>query len=380
MKIFLAFLQAKRQHPIPACDFWSYYIKNGIEEAGHLWIECPEVDWAYGLVPKTREQQQKWEDEAWTKTLKSLKQNPPDIFLSYLYPQQIVPTAVAEIKQMGIPCVNFFCDHVREFNKVPKEFSVFDLTWVPEHKATIWYKKAGYPYLNLPMPMWVEPERRRPKEETNNRVTFIGSKDVQRAILFDEIINKDPQFPLTVYGNGWQKTKAMQETIPEISLSTKITFNLNILKKQGLVPYLRKLRQRGMEHRTHEGLDANVPPSFEKYNELITGSMIALGVNRYPSYRFPLYRPDTYSRLRDIEAPMLGACYLTEWAEGIENLYEVGNEIFVYHSVDELMNQASLLSNAPGKRRELRLKGQMRALRDHNIPNSINRVISSLNV
>jgi hypothetical protein len=48
------------------------------------------------------------------------------------------------------------------------------------------------------------------------------------------------------------------------------------------------------------------------------------------SYIIPIDQPNTYSRLRDIEAPMLGACYLTEQTEGLECLYDIGNEIEIY--------------------------------------------------
>ncbi len=48
MNIFLSFLQSDQQHPIPAYDFWQYYIKNGITEAGYQWTECPDADWKHG--------------------------------------------------------------------------------------------------------------------------------------------------------------------------------------------------------------------------------------------------------------------------------------------------------------------------------------------
>ena len=77
-------------------------------------------------------------------------------------------------------------------------------------------------------------------------------------------------------------------------------------------------------------------PNDLEYVEITQQSMITLGVNRYPSFRYPLNKPDTYSRLRDLEAPMLGACYLTEWTEGLDDLYELGTEIETYKTAEEM--------------------------------------------
>ena len=144
MKIFVSFLQSDNNYPIPAYSFWQHYIKNGIDESGHHWFECPEADWAYGLVPKSSTEHENWKNETWKKTVNWIKENPVDLFLSYLYPQQIDAKSIKEIQQIGIPCINFFCDHVREFTSIPSEYKIFDLNWVPEFKAIKMYKKAGY--------------------------------------------------------------------------------------------------------------------------------------------------------------------------------------------------------------------------------------------
>ena len=77
---------------------------------------------------------------------------------------------------------------------------------------------------------------------------------------------------------------------------------------------------------------------------------ITLGVNRYPSFRFPATRPDTYSRLRDIEAPMLGACYLTEWTEGLDQLYDLELEIATYRSAEDMVEKLAELGADPARR------------------------------
>ncbi len=296
-------------------------------------FECPDVDWAQGLVPKNKAEQLKWKDVAWSKTLAWLKKNPADLFLSYLYPEQIDTAAIGEIRKMGIACVNFFCDNVRLFNKIPAEFSVFDLNWVPEFKAITLYQNAGFPHINLPMPIWVAPNLRNLHNENNDQVSFIGSKDIQRLLFLEKLMQADPELPITIYGNGWDGSIA-QDFLPaeDNTLYRKFNFQFNFIKKNGLGAYLRKLQQRNISLSASGALKARIhgTVSFDEYNKLTAESMITLGLNRYVSYHSPFSKPGTYSRLRDIEAPMLGACYLTEYTEGIEQLYEPGKEIEVY--------------------------------------------------
>jgi spore maturation protein CgeB len=383
LKFFLSFLQGKPDHPIPAYSFWEYYIKKGIEEAGHQWTECNSVDWAYGLVPMDKNNFNQWEAISWEQTLAYLKTNPVDIFLSYLYPHQVNKTAIREIQKMGIPCVNFFCDNVREFVKIPEEFSIFNLNWVPEYKAIKMYKAAGYPYIYLPMPMWVSPELRVIKQKGINRISFIGSHDIQRQLLFEDVLNKQPNLDLDIYGAGWIIENFTSFTLPEskpYSLTDKLRFQYTFLKKQGVLAYIRKMSQRNNMQECSPLLSEHLKgkPDFETYIRISQESQITIGINRYPSFRYPLKNPDTYSRLRDIEAPMLGACYLTEWTEGLDQQYDIGNEIETYTNVKELIEKIKILQTDAFKRNKLRIRGQKRALNFHSIPNSIKIILLKL--
>jgi len=82
--------------------------------------------------------------------------------------------------------------------------------------------------------------------------------------------------------------------------------------------------------------------------------------------------------MRDIEAPMLGACYLTEWTEGIGELYELGNEIETYKDSTELVAKARALLADPARRVRLRAAALRRAHADHSIPRTLQRMMTAL--
>jgi hypothetical protein len=378
MNIYLSFLQSKITHPIPAYSFWEYYIKNGIAEGGYEWQEG-EVDWAEGLMYSAdKVKLAKWKAETWEKTLTDIEKKhskkPISFFLSYLYPHQVEEQAIKAIQKMGIPCVNFFCDNVREFTEAPKEFFVFDLSWVPEYKAVGMYKKAGYNYLHLPMPMWIAPQHRQIITAETNEISFIGSRDVQRWLLFEEVVKKG--LDVNIYGSGWKNDgiePVNGNKIGKGGLKQTMLNQIRFLKRFGMTGFIRKLNQRNLRINASLSLEKCLrgKPVFDDYIRITKESAVTLGINRYPSYHHSLNNPDTYSRLRDIEAPMLGACYLTEWTDDIDTMYEIGKEIEIYKTTDELLEKVGYLLTDEKKREMLRKEGQKRALQNHGIAKSL---------
>ncbi|SEO23446.1 Glycosyl transferases group 1 [Mucilaginibacter gossypiicola] len=379
MRILLSFLQDKvsKPHPVPSYRFWQHYIKNGIGEAGMSYIEVPEVDWAEGLVyDEGSATLQNWQERSWQATINYIKANQQniDIFLTYLYPKQINTDAIAQIRKMGIPCVNFYCDNIREFKTVPATFRIFDLIWVPEYEALAMYNKAGVKYINLPMPMWVEPELRQYTSlHEQPGVSFIGSKDMLRENLLGQAIQKG--LPLSIRGAGWLGQSTAPAFVPG-SVYQKLINQVTFVKQQGFSGLAIKGLQQLNKLPIIPVADNHIFPSpdFDEYINITQRSMVTLGINRVPTFKRTHNKPLTYSRLRDIEAPMLAACYLTEYCEGIGQLYDTDNEINVYRTVDELVQKATELLNNKEKRDKLRINGQQRALHDHAIPSSLKKI------
>lgn len=382
MKIFLSFLQDKTEfpHPIASYRFWSYYVKNGITEAGMSWVEATEVDWAAGLVPyENTIELEAWKEISWTKTLEFIKKNQHqiDIFLSYLYPKQIDVNAINEIKKLGIPCVNFYCDHVREYATVPSEFKAFDLIWVPEFEALDMYNHAKQKSINLPMPIWIEPKQRFLPKEMNSSITFIGTKDSLRARLLTEVIAK--KLPVQISGNGWIKENNYPD-LSNIVLGNKFVNQMNFIKKYGFkgffIKHLQKFDEKLIESISENYLSDAL--TFDEYIRKTKESAITLGINRVTTYKALNRWPICYSRLRDLEAPMLGGCYLTEHTKGLEKLYDVGSEIETYKTVDELIYKSGLLLEDKNKRIDLRKRGQAKALNNHSLPSSLVKIKAAL--
>jgi hypothetical protein len=384
MRTFLACQQSPHTYPIPAYRFWRHYLFNGLTEAGHVVLEADGVDWARGLTMLDTAELAAWRSDAWERTLDAVRaahrSQPVDLFLSYLYPHQVAPDAVHSIRSLGVPCVNFFCDNVREFHRVPSAYRAFDLHWVPEAKALRLYREAGLPHLHAPMPCWIEPRHRHADHPEEFGPTFIGSHDGLRAELLGTALAEGAS--LTVRGAGWTGGECPAPPPAAMGLGRLLSNQAVFIAKHGILSWLRKTSRRLAPSPPPPPIPDSAiaaPPAFGyDYVRVTQRASVIIGVNRYPSFRFPLGRPDTYSRLRDIEAPMMGACYLTEWTDGLDQLYAPGEEIETYRTADELVAKLHLLQSDPDRRRRLRVSAQRRALHDHTIGRSITRIAERL--
>lgn len=384
MRILLSCMQSLKRHAIPAYSFWENYFKRGIEEAGHQWVEVPGVDWAEGLVYSPGDQLDAWRARTWETVMDFIRREharqPVHCFLGYLYPKHVEVSAIADLQRMGIPCVNFFCDNVREFRRVPVEYHTFDLHWVPEYSALPMYRAAGLPHLHAPMPCWVPTELRRVPLADTEPPTFIGSADILRRDLLGRALAAGADF--IVRGPAWTDESSQSGAVPAPprSLGHILTNQMALVRDHGL---------RGLYHKMETRLRPLHPPTVpatrirpaifgSEYLRITREAAVTIGVNRVPTARHSNHQPVTYSRLRDIEAPMLGACYLTEWTEGLSQLFDLGEEVESYRTPEELAEKIKRLVRDTPKRLQMRERGQRRALQDHSIARSLHRIAASL--
>jgi hypothetical protein len=384
MRIILSCLQSLRRHDIPAYDFWRTYFVEGCHEASIDVLEVPGVDWAEGLTHAGgSEELDLWRSRTWEQTLAFAKDEQErggvDFFLGYLYPEQVDVSAVHELRRAGIPCVNFFCDNVREFRKVPAVYEPFDLHWVPEYEALPMYRRAGLPHIHAPMPCWIPEKLRTMPEQESEPPTFIGSADALRRNLLGSALARGAD--LTVRGPGWLRDETVGDAISKQRRKGDILSNqILLLRRHGLGAFGAKIVNAVRPLELPEVPPSRVAPAVfgDDYFRVTREATVTLGVNRVPVTRRPLRYPLAYSRLRDIEAPMLGACYLTEYTEGVTALYDVGTEVETYNSPEELGEKLSELLSDPQKRASLRVSGQRKALGELTVAASLKKVCSYL--
>lgn len=374
MRILLSCLQSLKKQPLPAYSHWRNYFVAGLVEAGHEVVEVANVDWAEGMTYPPGGALDAWRTRTWETVenfvRQEIAQRPIHLFVGYFYPEQVEVSAIRELQRMGIPCVNFFCDNVREFLKPPAEYSPFALHWVPEFEALPMYREAGLPYVHAPMPCWISRGLRNESRLETEPATFIGSSDVLRRNLLGQALRGGADF--VIRGNGWLADAATQPKQVRAA-ATLMRNQVDLVKRHGLGGLLTKIESRVRPLRPPSIAESRIgaPLSDAEYFRVTREALVTIGVNRVPTANRSPHRPLVYSRLRDIEAPMLGACYLTEWTEGLEHMYELGKEIETYRTAEELTSKLSELRVDPERRISMRERAQRRALSDFSVARSI---------
>jgi hypothetical protein len=209
-------------------------------------------------------------------------------------------------------------------------------------------------------------------------ISTLPCRDIQRETLLAKVLEF---VDLEIRGAGWAQDKLL--SVPTGQTPWQTTINQwDFLSQHGVVPWLRKIQAKSLPRVSDQVFEAFVKPQPDQseYVQILQQSLITLGINRYPSFSHPFHQPDTYSRMRDIEAPMMGACYLTEWTEGLEDLYDLEQEIEIYRTPEEMIEKIKFLQGNPTKRFKMRFHAQRRALSEHSISNSIDKICSALNL
>jgi hypothetical protein len=379
MRILLSSLQSLKRHPIPFYAHWREYFVAGLREAGHEIIEVPNVDWAEGLTYPRGSALEAWRARTWEAVEAFVHREhaakPIHLFLGYFYPGQVDVTAIQELQRKGIPCVNFFCDNVRDFREIPEEYRPFALHWVPEFEALPMYRKAGMPFVHAPMPCWIPPELRSLPRSEAEPPTFIGSSDILRRDLLARALQGGADF--FVKGSGWLTTPIPRHQRPAgRSMASLVRNQFDFVGTHGLGSLLRKVKDRVHPLNSPPFPESRIAGTISdaEYIRFTREAMVTIGINRVPTVTRSLRQPLVYSRLRDIEAPMLGACYLTEWTEGLEQMYELGAEIETYRTAEELCSKLTELRFKPARRSAMRRNAQLRALADHSVGQSVARI------
>ena len=378
MNIFLCCLQSDYDYPIPPYKYWRDNFKPSLEAMGHRVLEPEGLDFAEPFVHSTdkgwmKQYRARTSEEMLRQVREVHKSEGIDLFFSYFYAFHVFPDAISEIGRLGIPTVNFFCDNLRQFHSVSDLVDRYTLNWVPEKEACVLYQRPGVAYVYLPMAASPAYYRAGAQAEIP-QVTFIGSADGLRTRMLAEVFAGG--LPLRVYGRGWVKEEPPDSAPRDLWSSLKrilrqrrisVFQHSQRLRLYGITGELRHLARRSLGIELLKSFEYALNPSVshEELLRLGANSAVLLGINRCPHPGYPLDAPLVYSRLRDIEGPMMGACYLTEYCADVAELYDIGNEIAVYRNADELLTESNRLLQDEPSRRKLRQLGQRAALSRH---------------
>lgn len=309
------------------------------------------------------------------------RQQPLALFLSYFYNAHFDPRGFDELRKLGIPSVNFYCNSIYQFENVADIARRADFSWHPEKNARELYLKVGA------NPVWVQmgadPEIYRPIPEIRReaKACFIGQRYADRDRWLAALDAAQISFDL--YGAGWNN--AAIETATDVVSVDAVYLGRKRKRPGTFTSYAGAIRQNIASNGLFDGVARTVKQwryrwETQSLRHRIAGHAkgraddLATTVAKYEvclnfSNVWSDGRPGSalipHVRLRDFEGPMCRTCYLTGHTDEIGEFYEVENEIDTYRSAEELIDKTKFYLAHPGAAERLREAGYARARRDH---------------
>ncbi len=309
----------------------------------------------------------------------ALLRGPVDLFLSYFYNSHFDPQGFDELRRLGIPSVNFYCNSIHQFELVSEVSSGADFAWHAERDARESYLRVGA------NPIWVQmaadPDFYHPVSgrQRQSKAVFVGQKYADRERWLAEVINA--KLPIDVYGSGWKPEPDSQVTgddqshylgrraVRPGSVSSYARRAAQEFRSGGLLGGIQRVRQQAVLRRESRAIAEIIKPHIQgraaDLAEVLARYEVCLNFSNVWADGRPGSRLIPHVRLRDFEGPMCRTCYLTGHSDEVTEFYKVGVEIDTYRNAEELVDKTRFYLENPNCAEKLREAGYRRALRDH---------------
>lgn len=286
-----------------------------------------------------------------------------DFVLTYFSDSHLTLAALDRVREHVAPIANFFCNNVHQFHLVRRSASRFTACLVPEEAAMASYRNLGAEPIFFPMAAHPDVYAPRPLP-VRYQATFAGQRYGDRTTGI--LALREAGIDAHAFGQGWGggSAGAGDPTAPRPGFLTKAARAAQIAL-QWKNPFAAAADLRAFEQlRARHAAALHPIVSDDNYVALFSESAISLGF---------LVLGDTHRtsrtlrqvRLREFEAPMAGAFYVTGFMEEIGRHYEIGKEVVCYRSLDELVDLCRYYLAHESEREAIRRAGHERARRDH---------------
>lgn len=265
-----------------------------------------------------------------------------DAVISYCFAGDVQPEVVRRVIAAGVPWVNFFCDSTYRFEEVEALARVVSLNWFVEHAAIPRYRALDVPFVCLPYALTPAHLPDCACERAQRDAAFIGMPTGPRVEQLGHLLAAGAR--LEIRGPGWR------EEPTDNAARQAMLFH-------GLGDHLRR-QPSWPQVQAH----AQGPLRDEEVPEYLRGCRVLLGLNQGLDRHG---RQLSYLKLRDLEFPGHGCCYLTEHNEDVAAALDVGREVITYRTLDEAAELLRKLSFEPGHAADIGRAGRRRVLAEH---------------
>ena len=359
MRIFLAI--PRSPNPTFASDLWKANLHDPLVAMGH-----DAVLWDGGTLPlfdlppdapETVPERARFSEAFLAEVAAANRAARLDFVLTYVSDSHLEPEAVDRVRENVGPVVNFFCNNVHQFHLIRRLAPRFTLNLVPEAEAIASYRGVGAETHFFPMA--ANPDVYRPLVVAPRyEASFAGQRYADRASNL--LALREAGIDAHAFGQGWSAAPGGGAGGSPAGMGRALALLL-----QGRNPFRAARDRLEWERLQAKHPTALHPPASDhEYVALFSESKISLGfLVLGDTHR--MRRPLRQVRLREFEAPMAGAFYVTEYLEEIGLHYRIGEELVCFRSRDELISLCRYYLAHDEERERIRRAGLARAQRDH---------------
>lgn len=288
---------------------------------------------------------------------------PIDLFFCYAIDGMFPPEVVDEVRALGIITCNFSCNNTHQFSLTRNLAPHFDFNLHSERDAAEKFIAIGA----IPMwwPMASNPKYFHPVQTPKDiDVSFVGASYALRARYIAGLRQRGVDVHAS--GPGWRFGARSKWRAHVLRL---ILLRRAILARSMTDKRLASARLAELDYQRWLGntFPANLhdPISDDDLVAMYSRSRVSLGFLEVFDGHDPMGELRRHVHLREFEAPMCGALYLTGHCEELETFFEPDREVLVYRSSEELADKVTFYLGHPEACEQIRLAGRRRALADH---------------
>jgi spore maturation protein CgeB len=303
-----------------------------------------------------------------------------DFCFFYLCDDFIDLGLIQEIKNQGVPVLNYSCNNVHQFHLVQAISKLADYAIYTEKEAKKSFDKVGANPVH--MQMAANPDMYYPKDLPYiHDVTFIGQRYADRGETLANLIKKG--INVCAYGPRWDLNgeKVGNHTLPE-----KLDKLFTIVKREGIFSGVKAFVSKVTEQRNiqqeNEILKGHVGPILtdDEMVQLFSQSKINLGFSNVYLNGRDNSKVMSHVRLRDFEIPMCGAFYLSGYTNEIEEYFVPGKEIETFKDFEELSDKCTFYLQNDASRRKIAENAYQRSVACHTWENRFNDLFNRIQI
>src|SRR5690242_445412 len=333
---------------------WRRHFYDGLEAAlpSVVLPEAVDFDWARpvsALTPGPSPDRSAMTERLWDQIRASHAARGLDAVISYCFSTDIDPALIERTVDLGVPWINFYCDSTYAFDYVEALARVTSLNWYPERAADARYRALGRPVLCRPYAVHPGALPEAGCETAEHALGFVGAPNGSRIrhlaglLLFG--------WRAAVRGEGWRRPRATPAAPRPQHLASPDFRTRGRLGERILVRALMPLVRDGARPL---GDDEMVP--------FLSRCRVVLGLNEGRDLN-GVYQ--SYLKLRDVEFPAYGCCYLTQHNEDVEHAFDVGREVLTFRTAWEAASLVRRSVRHPEDARAIGRAARRRVLAEH---------------